>query len=40
MLEDGSVKPHVSKTFAFEKLGEAHTAVESGRTVGKVIVTI
>lgn len=40
MLIEGTIKPHVSKTFEFENLGEAHTAIESGRTVGKVIVTL
>lgn len=39
-LEKGSIKSHVSKTFPFEKLGEAHTQIESGRTVGKVVVKI
>lgn len=38
MLEEGTLKPHVSQTFTFNNLGEAHRAVESGRTVGKVIV--
>ncbi|WOT04584.1 NADP-dependent oxidoreductase [Shewanella youngdeokensis] len=40
MLLEGTIKPHVSKTFEFAKLGKAHTAVESGRTVGKVVVTL
>lgn len=40
MLEDGSIKPYVSQSFDFAHLGEAHTAVERGRTVGKVIVTV
>ena len=39
-LESGAIKPHVSQTFAFEKLGEAHTSIEAGRSVGKVIVTL
>ncbi len=40
MLEDGSLKPHVSVTFPFEKLPDAHRQIESGRTVGKAIVTL
>ncbi|WP_299695538.1 NADP-dependent oxidoreductase [uncultured Vibrio sp.] len=40
MLEDGRVTPHVSQTFDFENLPQAHTAIESGRTLGKVIVTL
>ena len=38
-LADGSLKPHVSKTFAFDNLGDAHRQIESGRTVGKIVVT-
>jgi len=38
MLESGTVKPHVSKTFPFENMGEAHLQLESGRTVGKIVV--
>jgi NADPH:quinone reductase-like Zn-dependent oxidoreductase len=39
-LEKGIVKAHVSATFPFENLGAAHTQVETGRTVGKVVVTL
>jgi NADPH:quinone reductase-like Zn-dependent oxidoreductase len=38
MLETGVLKPLVSKTFAFEDMADAHAQIESGRTVGKVIV--
>lgn len=40
MLEGGTLKPHVSMTFPFEKLHDAHLQIESGRTVGKAIVTL
>jgi NADPH:quinone reductase-like Zn-dependent oxidoreductase len=40
MLEDGTLKPHVSVTFPFEKLPDAHRQIESGRTVGKAVVTL
>ncbi|MCF7847749.1 MAG: NADP-dependent oxidoreductase [Kiritimatiellales bacterium] len=40
MLEAGALKPHVSVTFPFEKLADAHLQIESGRTVGKAIVTV
>lgn len=40
LLENGSLKPHISHTFSFEQMGEAHTQLESGRTVGKVVVTV
>lgn len=37
-LQSGSIKPHVSKTFELEKMADAHREIESGRTVGKLIV--
>ncbi|MFA7522862.1 MAG: NADP-dependent oxidoreductase [Halothiobacillaceae bacterium] len=40
MLEAGELKPHVSKVYAFEDMAAAHVQIESGRTVGKVIVKI
>lgn len=40
MLGDGSLTPYISKTFPFSELAAAHLQVESGRTVGKVIVTL
>jgi NADPH:quinone reductase-like Zn-dependent oxidoreductase len=39
-LSRGILKAHVSKVFPFQQMGEAHLAVESGRTVGKVVVTL
>lgn len=40
LLENGSIKPFVSKTFRFEDMPKAHEQLESGRTVGKVVVTL
>jgi len=40
LLETGAIKSRISKTFPFGKMGEAHLAVESGKTVGKVIVRV
>ncbi len=40
LLESGAVKAYVSKTFAFNEMGKAHLELESGRTVGKIIVTV
>ena len=39
-LEEGIVKPHVSVTFPFAQMAEAHKQVESGRTVGKAVVRL
>jgi NADPH:quinone reductase-like Zn-dependent oxidoreductase len=38
LLQKEVIKPHVSQTFPFEKMGEAHLLVETGRVRGKVIV--
>jgi NADPH:quinone reductase-like Zn-dependent oxidoreductase len=40
LLENGKLKAHVSQTFSFEEMARAHEQVESGRTVGKVVVRL
>ena len=40
MLEADELKPHVSKIFPFENMADAHLQIESGRTVGKIVVTL
>jgi len=40
LLESGAVKVHVSKTFRFEQMRDAHLEQETGRTVGKIVVTL
>ncbi|MDF2454973.1 MAG: bifunctional protein: zinc-containing alcohol dehydrogenase [Cytophagaceae bacterium] len=40
LLEKGILKSTVSKTFSLDQIAEAHLAVESGRTVGKVVVVL
>lgn len=40
LLDTGVLKPHVSQTFFFEQLPMAHTTIETGRTKGKIVVTI
>lgn len=40
MLEANELTPHVSKRFPFENMADAHLQIESGRTVGKVVVTL
>jgi NADPH:quinone reductase-like Zn-dependent oxidoreductase len=40
LLEEGAIKPEVSNLFPFEKMGEAHLQVESGKTRGKTVVTV
>lgn len=40
LLEKGIIRSHVSKVFPFEQIADAHLAVETGRTIGKVVVTL
>jgi NADPH:quinone reductase-like Zn-dependent oxidoreductase len=40
LLADGTIKSYVSATFPFEEIGAAHSQVESGRTVGKIVVVL
>lgn len=39
-LERGELKSHISQIFSFDKMAEAHLQIESGRTVGKIVVTL
>ena len=40
LLGQGVLKPHISATYAFGEMAQAHAHVESGRTVGKVVVIL
>ncbi|TDE14548.1 NADP-dependent oxidoreductase [Dyadobacter psychrotolerans] len=40
LLEKGIIKPHISQTFAFEEIIQAHQQIETGKTVGKVVVLV
>lgn len=40
LLERGTIRPHVFKLFPFSEMAAAHLQIESGRTVGKVVVTV
>jgi len=40
LLEKGFIKSHVSKIFPLKQVGDTHTLLESGRTVGKVVVEV
>lgn len=37
-VEDGWVRPHVDRTFAFEQAGDAHAYIEARRNTGKVVL--
>lgn len=40
LLESGTIKPHVFKTYPFDQLAEAHKQVASGHTKGKVVLSL
>jgi len=40
LLETGIIRSHVSKTFPFDQMADAHLHLESGRTVGKVTLKL
>lgn len=40
LLSKGILKPHVSHVFDFEEIAKAHLQIETGRTVGKVVVEL
>lgn len=39
-LENGDIQPPPIRTFPFERVAEAHRELESGQTVGKVVLTV
>jgi len=39
LYEEGKIKPHVDKLFSFAEAGAAHEYLESGKNVGKVVLT-
>jgi NADPH:quinone reductase-like Zn-dependent oxidoreductase len=40
LLEKEIIKSHVSLIFPFEKIAEAHLQIETGKTKGKIVVTV
>ncbi|NWJ50187.1 MAG: NADP-dependent oxidoreductase [Bacteroidetes bacterium] len=39
-LSEGKLKATISKTFSFDDLPQAHTLIETGRTRGKIVVSL
>ncbi|MCP3960686.1 MAG: zinc-binding dehydrogenase [bacterium] len=39
-LEEGKIEPLPTRTFPFEDVAEAHRAIESGQTVGKLVLKV
>lgn len=40
LLHSGAIKPQVSKVFTLDQIAEAHKQIETGRTIGKVVINI
>lgn len=40
LIDDGTIRPVVDRTFPFEKLNEAFAYIDTGRAKGKVVVTL
>ncbi|TKC03576.1 NADP-dependent oxidoreductase [Pedobacter cryotolerans] len=40
LMEKGILKSHVSETFSFDEMRDAHLYLEKGRTVGKIAINI
>lgn len=40
LLEEGAIKMHVGQVFPFEEMKQAHLQQETGRAVGKIVVTV
>ena len=40
LLEKGIIKSHISHIFSFNEIAKAHAQIETGRTIGKVVVQV
>ncbi|HEY8957326.1 NADP-dependent oxidoreductase [Chitinophaga sp.] len=40
LVEQQALKPFVSQTLSFEQIAKAHTQIETGKTVGKIVITL
>ena len=40
LLKSGKIRSHVSATYPFEDLARAHDEIETGKTLGKIVVTL
>jgi len=40
LVSAGRLKPHISQIFPLEQVADAHRAQETGRTVGKIVLTV
>ncbi|WP_158799036.1 NADP-dependent oxidoreductase [Pedobacter sp. L105] len=40
LLGNGKLRSHISKSFGFGQMADAHQQIETGRTVGKIVVNV
>lgn len=40
MIQEGSMKVHVDKTYSFEQIPQAHEQLENGKVRGKIVITL
>ncbi|WKW52284.1 NADP-dependent oxidoreductase [Rhodomicrobium lacus] len=40
LLGDEAIRPRIAKTFPLSELGQAHALLETGRTAGKIVLTV
>ncbi len=40
VVDEGKLKPHVSRILAFDQIAEGHRLLESGHVTGKLVVQI
>ncbi|MEJ7830091.1 MAG: zinc-binding dehydrogenase, partial [Segetibacter sp.] len=40
LLEAGTIRPHISHEFSFNQIKEAHNQIETGRTRGKIVISM
>ena len=40
LVEQGALRPHVSQTFPLEQAARAHELSETGRTQGKIVLSV
>jgi NADPH:quinone reductase-like Zn-dependent oxidoreductase len=39
-LADGTLRPTIARTFAFDQIDDAHRFIEAGEQIGKIIITL
>ncbi|WP_380284678.1 NADP-dependent oxidoreductase [Kitasatospora purpeofusca] len=40
LVDEGRIRPHIARTFPLEEAGQAHELIATGRTQGKIVLTV